>query len=273
VCLAPLVSIILPVYNSARSLPACLDSLFEQTWPQLEILAVNDGSTDESAAILASYAKKHANLQVFTQANSGVSAARNLALSKAQGQFIRFVDSDDTLPPDSTANLIAAIEASHADLAIGAYTEVAGPYNHCHDRIRNGGTLSQIEFLHKYRTFPNSFYYSALWNKLYRRELLERNGLAFDPTMNWSEDFVFNAACYGAMETVALIENSVYNYHRNPGGLTFRFTYNCLKHPIQSTRAKINLYRHYKDPFIKTGIYNDHKWSIRASFVKPSLGE
>ena len=102
----PKVSIILPVYNVAEFLPACLDSLLDQTLDQLEIVAVNDGSTDTSAAILQAYQEKYpSKLFVYTTTNHGVSHARNYGFSKSHGEYVWFVDSDDFIQPSACEQL------------------------------------------------------------------------------------------------------------------------------------------------------------------------
>ncbi len=105
---APLISVIVPVYNTAAWLPHSLDSICTQTYANLEILCVNDGSTDHSAEILAEYAAKDSRIRVFTQANAGLSAARNTALEHATGEWVTGEDSDDYLAPDAFERALAS---------------------------------------------------------------------------------------------------------------------------------------------------------------------
>ena len=107
---APLVSVIVPVYNTAPWLRRCLDSICAQIYRNLEILCVNDGSTDNSAEILAEYAAKDARIKVIEQQNAGVSAARNKATAMALGEWVSYVDSDDWLEPDILEKVVALIE-------------------------------------------------------------------------------------------------------------------------------------------------------------------
>ena len=102
----PLISVIIPVYNSELYLKECLDSVINQTYKKIEIICVDDGSTDHSLDILNFYQKKDSRIKVFTQENSGPSAARNKALDMAKGDYISFVDSDDFLKPDTYSTLI-----------------------------------------------------------------------------------------------------------------------------------------------------------------------
>ena len=102
------VSVIIPVYNTASYLPACLDSILSQTFADFELLVVDDGSTDASPAICDDYAGRNARVKVFHQTNAGVSAARNLALSHASGKWVCFVDSDDTVLPGYLEEMVSA---------------------------------------------------------------------------------------------------------------------------------------------------------------------
>lgn len=269
-----MVSVILPVYNAQKDLARCLDSILGQDYENLEILAVNDGSTDDSLATLERYARWDERLKVFSQPNSGVSAARNLALEKAQGEYIRFVDADDALPPGSIRLMAEAMEKNQADLAIAPYTEVlAGSFRKVHGELKCQGKLQQRDFLDFYRQYPNSFYYSVLWNKLYSRRILQENALTFEQGMAWSEDFVFNTHYYRYIARVVVTEEPVYDYHRNVEGLTMSFTRKVLRHPIQSIRDKAALYRHYKALFVHTGLYKRNRLSVLLSFLKPTLGD
>lgn len=112
----PLVSVIIPVYNVERYLEECLDSVFNQTYKHIEVIAINDGSTDNSLNILNEYSKKHSNLKVINQENQGQAAARNKGISEASGEYVHFLDSDDYLAPDTFENLILKMGKNNLDL-------------------------------------------------------------------------------------------------------------------------------------------------------------
>ena len=118
----PLVTVIVPVYNTARYLDACLGSLRELRYPNAEILLVDDGSTDGSGEICRRYAAMDSRFRVIHEENSGVSAARNAGLAQAKGAYIQFVDSDDTVAPDMTGNLVEAMETG-CEMAACGYVE------------------------------------------------------------------------------------------------------------------------------------------------------
>ena len=117
----PLVSIIVPVYNAQKGLSRCLESICSQTYQELEIIVLNDGSTDDSLAICEQFRAKDSRLVVVDKENEGVSRTRNAGLALAQGDYIQFADSDDVLDPDYTQNLVQAALQHSADLVIAPY--------------------------------------------------------------------------------------------------------------------------------------------------------
>ena len=118
---APLVSIIVPVYNLETCVSSCLDSLLRQTWSPLEIILVNDGSTDRTAHILNAYAARHQNIRVITRENAGVDAARYAGMDMAAGEYVMFVDGDDAIFPDSVEAMAQMAVRERADVVIGDY--------------------------------------------------------------------------------------------------------------------------------------------------------
>ena len=117
----PLVSIIVPVYNAQKGLSRCLESICSQTYQELEIIVLNDGSTDDSLAICEQFRAKDPRIVVVDKENEGVSRTRNAGLTLAQGDYIQFADSDDALDPDYTQNLVQAALQHNADLVIAPY--------------------------------------------------------------------------------------------------------------------------------------------------------
>ena len=171
----PLISVIVPVYNTAPWLVRCLDSICAQTYRNLEILCVNDGSTDNSAEILEEYAARDSRIKVYTQANAGLSAARNTALEYATGEWVTGVDSDDYLAPGVYERAVACIEDA-ADMVFFGVKEVTEdemprPHNAYYDLPAAGVYDMTPELAETLNV--------CFWSKLWRRRLLEDNGLCF----------------------------------------------------------------------------------------------
>lgn len=123
-----LISVIIPVYNTAKYLPRCLDSILKNTYKNLEIICIDDGSTDESLAILHTYADRDKRVKVVTQTNGGVSSARNQGLNLASGFFISFVDSDDWVHHQYFEALVSVQEKTNAQIVNCGYSAVQKKY-------------------------------------------------------------------------------------------------------------------------------------------------
>ena len=160
------VSVIVPVYNAEKTLVSCIGSVLHQPFEDIEVLAVDDGSTDQSLALLREIAARDGRVRVFAQDNSGVAAARNLALNHAVGTYVQFVDSDDLLAPDATGRMVEAMERRRCDLVIAPYTEVLGQLRQKRGFLDQDMILSQRQFLDRLSAHPNSFFYAVLWLSL-----------------------------------------------------------------------------------------------------------
>ena len=173
------VSIIIPVYNAEGYLERCVDSVLSQSCPDIEVLLIDDGSTDSSFEICRRLAGKDERLLIHHQENGGEGSARNTGMDLAHGKYLMFADNDDVLPPDAVAILLDAMEKTGADLAVGEYTRVIGP-----QRIRKRilpayDLLSMQEYMtaHARSPRPTDFFFLCVWNKMYRTEIIKNRGI------------------------------------------------------------------------------------------------
>lgn len=271
----PLVSMIVPVYNVQDSVARCLESLCAQTWKNIEIILINDGSRDESYAICESFCQKDSRIVLVDKSNTGVSDTRNCGLSLAQGDYVQFVDSDDYIEPDFTEHLVTAAEAHHADLVISPYwmvipansTRMAAAMENLQenlgiepekkpDEIHEYGFLPEgiydrDTFALRLMDMPASFFYSVLWNKLYRRDILVRNNLQFTSEVRWAEDLVFNLEYILYANVFVSISKAGYHYVQNPQSICH--TQINLASIVQN---KLQVFRYYKELYTKLGLYD-----------------
>ena len=250
----PLVSIIVPVYNAEVYLGPCLESLRSQTWPNLEIILVNDGSTDGSGQLCAAAARVDGRIRFLDRPNGGVSAARNAALAAAKGDYLQFSDSDDLLTPDATETLVRAAQVTGADLVISHFFRVDGEKQAQRGHIKGERLLTRQEFAQEMVKAPANYYYGALWNKLYRRSIVEKQGLRFEEGVSWSEDFLFNLEYLRHVRLVAAVPKPLYYYHKRPGSLiTSQATLRKL------IRMKRDTFDYYKDLYQDLDLYDEQK--------------
>ena len=218
----PKISIVVPVYNTEAYLPACVESLRRQTHDDLELIFVDDGSTDGSAAILDAYAKKDPRVRVIRQNNGGVSAARNAGIEKATGAYIGFVDSDDTVEPNYVEALLGAF-AAHPEIGVS----ICNRFIHGHPNGREigaaagaGRVLSPREAI-RYAVSIGKSFEGYLWNKLFRAELLYNNpDFRLDPSLAICEDLLLCVAIFASGQKAYFDPTPLYHYnYRKTGAL------------------------------------------------------
>lgn len=215
----PTVSIIVPVYNARDYMRRCVDSILKQEYEDFELLLMDDGSNDGSKEICDDYAAADERVRVFHKDNSGVSDTRNLAIRQAGGKYLQFADSDDWLTPDATKLMVRAAEDSGCDMVISDFYRVVGERVSQKGDIEEDGVLSQGEFAGYMMENPADFYYGVLWNKLYRKDIVEKHHLCMDTEISWCEDFMFNLEYLRYTEKVYALHAPVYYYVKRKGSL------------------------------------------------------
>jgi glycosyltransferase involved in cell wall biosynthesis len=209
----PKISIIIPVYNAAPYIEQCIDSILNQTLQDIEIIAVNDGSTDESKQLLDRLALTDERLNVFHQSNKGVSATRNFGLQQAAGKYIGFADADDFMAPTMLLELYQVVEQNNCDFGICnvlLLKENEPPklrLNLSDEVIEISGKRS--EFIREMMRFR---YDNANWNKLFVAAIIRKHQLHFDQEMHIYEDILFNLQYAQFATKVAIVAEPLYNY-------------------------------------------------------------
>ena len=215
----PTVSIIVPVYNAEHTIPRCIESILNQEYSDFELLLVNDGSTDGSGAVCDAYAARDARIRVIHKENTGVSDTRNTALDQARGTYLQFLDSDDWITPDATSSLVRAAESAQCDLVVSDFYRVVGERVSQKGDIDDDGVMTREEYAAHMMENPADFYYGVLWNKLYRRSIVETHHLRMDPEISWCEDFMFNLEYIRYAETFRALQVPIYYYVKTKGSL------------------------------------------------------
>lgn len=218
----PKVSFIVPVYNTQEFLPRCLDSLLNQTCSETEIVVVNDGSPDGSAAIIGEYARKDSRVRVVEKSNGGLSSARNAGMDVARGDIIDFVDSDDYVEPNLVEFLVDTFADEHPEIIVfGAECE---PAELASKRIKQ--LLSPEARV--FESFDPALLFSAnaqpyVWRAAYSRELIEREALRFAENVRFAEDVVFQFESYPLSAKTIVAPDKLYHYVMQEKSLTHVF--------------------------------------------------
>ncbi len=203
-----LISVIIPVYNVEKYVGNCIESLLKQTYKNIEIICVNDGSKDASGAVCESYSNKYDNVILVNQENSGVCAARNKGIDVAKGEYFCFVDSDDTMPEDAVEMLYLKIKKYSADIVVANANIGIGPnsqrkaFELIEDRVFEHGE-SII------KNAANSIFYSA-WGKMFSKETMKN--VRFIDGKRLNEDGFFVFQCMLNCKKLVQTNITVYNY-------------------------------------------------------------
>ncbi len=246
--MTPLVSIIVPIYNAEKNLDRCIESILNQTYREFELLLLDDGSRDSSGEICDKYAALDQRIRVIHKENSGVSDTRNQGIAIARGEYLQFLDSDDWITPDATSLFVRAAVESKCDMVIADFYRVIGERVSSKGAIDDDGVMDRRTYAENMMQNPADFYYGVLWNKFYKRSIIDKYQLKMDSTVSWCEDFMFNLEYIRHIDTVYVLNVPVYYYVKTKGSLVSQSS--SMKNVIQMKRSVFAYYNNfYKDVF------------------------
>lgn len=205
-----MISIIVPIYNVEKYLPHCINSILQQRYQNIELILVDDGSSDGCSAICDVYAEKDPRITVIHQKNSGVSVARNVGLARAKGKFVGFVDPDDYIAPDMYQEMIEAMEATDSELAICGYNYVDEDGKIDERRrypLAEREALTQEELMGRFSDMPPTIRLGVV-NKLFKNNLLA--DLKFMEGLHSSEDVLFLTEYACKINKVVVVHKPLY---------------------------------------------------------------
>lgn len=213
------ISVIIPVYNTAEYLNQCLESVCRQTYPHLEIICIDDGSTDGSEKIVDLFAKKDSRFVVIHQKNSGESNARNVGLKRANGNYIAFVDCDDWIEPDMYQQMVNVMRSESVDIVSGSWISESGNNSIAitNKKPVEDGKFNRERML-KYVYERDSYKgFAYIWNKLYRKKIFyDTNGnlILFDENLLLGGDVLYLAQLILNMENAIYLNHPFYHYRQ-----------------------------------------------------------
>lgn len=268
----PIVSVVIPVYNVEKYLNQCLDSVLNQTLQNIEVICVNDSSTDGSLAILEEYAKKDERVIVVTQPNSGAGAARNKGLSLAVGKYLSFLDSDDFFEPDMLELACKKAEEDRADFVVFQSDQY---YADKKKFVEVSWTLREKEippytpFSHRQMT-DNIFkvFVGWAWDKLYNREFVLRNRLQFQEQRT-SNDLLFVFSAVALAKRISIVKKVLAHQRRDAKdslSKTRENSWHCFYDALTALRDRLKaegLYEELEKDFINYALHFS-LWNIRT---------
>ncbi|GHU50085.1 hypothetical protein AGMMS49975_00410 [Clostridia bacterium] len=208
-----LISVIIPFYNLEKYVRRCLDSVLGQTYGNFEVIAIDDGSSDNTAEMLAEYASKDARIVFKRQDNAGAGAASNFGIESARGEYLTFVDNDDFIEPTMYEQLIITLKENSADMAVCNFNLVYEDYiNKRYGNVKTGA-VNLYDDVYGYFcgrcacAKPNNY----TWTRLYKSSVVKNSGVRFE-NLRLGADTLFNFKLLPLMNRVAFIDEGLYNY-------------------------------------------------------------
>ncbi len=246
-----MISVIIPAYNSEKTIQRCVESVCNQTYRDIQILCVDDGSTDTTYALLCELAAKDNRIRVLHQENGGVSAARNLGLANAEGAYLAFVDSDDFVDPGIYQVMLEALEERNVDMVSCNYLHKCGNemsviMHHFADGIITGHEeISQKLIAPMIFGDGHSVGLPSLWNKLYRAKGIRDNNIFFDTARFHGEDWLFNLRFLNVAESIKFVEEPLYFYVVHKESLVGKFNPNMISQAEENDRVFRNEFQQF----------------------------
>lgn len=256
------ISIIVPIYNCENYLDKCIESIICQTYKNLEIILIDDGSIDNCPKMVDSYCKKDSRIKAIHQKNKGLSGARNTGLEVATGEYIAFVDADDWIEPNMYEVLYKALIENDADMSVCNmfWDDFSGLVNDYSLEI--GQSYHFLSTAYKNRYGENlSFSFIVVWNKLYKRDVF--SSLRFSSKWRWGEDMAVLADIVGSINKGVFVHSALYHYRSNANSLIRKpwcdermssvYTYDLF---LNSIKGKISqdVYNRWSEQFLSLSV-------------------
>ena len=255
------ISVIVPVYNVAGYLPQCVDSILSQDYEALEVILIDDGSTDGSGEICDRYVALDSRVRVIHQKNGGAAAAKNAGLRLAAGEYLAFVDSDDYLEPGAYGFLMKILLENGADAVQGSFREVYR--NRAEEQRISEEILEGYDYLLR---FPKDFSCALLWNKLYRRALFD--GVFFEEGHKIDDEY-FTYQGFLQPRKVVRADRIVYNYRKRASSVMSspesaeRLVLDCLDSAAKRRQRILDTLPQLREPFDEN--YLDVIWYLSGN--------
>lgn len=217
-----LVSIIVPCFNSEKTIATCLISIEKQSYSNIEIIVIDDGSTDTTVSIVEKLAETDNRIKVYSKPNEGVSIARNYGIEKATGEYIGFVDADDIIIYNMYEKMISAIENTQAGLVVCKYSTNEDK------SIGDDFFWNKDQYVHE-MFLPSCWIAAFVWNRLYRKKYIDEYSIRFHTDIKVCEDTLFNFEYLKNINNVYVVNESLYEYQINSNSAMFSGEFNVNK--------------------------------------------
>lgn len=247
------VSVLIPAYQAQKYLSRCIESILNQTLKEIEIIIINDGSTDQTQQIMNYYQASYSFIKTDSQSNQGIVRTKEAALKKASGEYVLFMDDDDWLAPSALEKLYEHAKKEDADLVYYNFYEVIGNVGYPQIGIQVPFEEFKTHLIDRTIT---SLYHCTLWRKLIRKEYLDQLDFNKFPNINYWEDWVIGVLLTVFQPKIAFLNEYLYFWNRHPESTTAFVRDNCSTDIIAAFKSVIQYFKELE-------IYEQHKASFK----------
>jgi glycosyltransferase involved in cell wall biosynthesis len=263
-----LISIIIPIYNAEKFLNKCLESVINQSYKNIEIILINDGSNDGGELICNKYAFADKRIKLFSQKNSGPAAARNTGLNYASGDLVFFLDADDYIEENTMEILLENYEKYTPDLVISNFNKLEGTSRLIKQNVTftpNANPFTQknkelsrediVNFVRHFLKYPSNHLISYCWARLYKMSIINQYNIKYNNDMRLFEDYIFNLEYLSHCNKVVFVNEYLYNYVMHDSYISASMTMlnsNSLLNDMQIFKEKTSKYLKYAQANCKT---------------------
>ena len=262
------VSVIMPIYNCENELNRSISSVLNQTYSNIQLILIDDGSTDNSCQICEHYRKKDSRVELHVRESSGVSSSRNYGLDCVKGEYVTFLDADDEMKSTAIETMVNTVEKTESDMVVCSYyKEFRSNFHIPVERLERCGKYTAKEYLCNTLKDPGHHYYGVVWNKIYRNEIIRKKNIRFDTNVNLGEDFIFNLEYISNVSSVCVIKDRLINYSKRKSKTLSQNKSKQISDCQWEFANRKQIYDRYVRTFEKFGIYDEYIEQINFYWV------
>ena len=262
------VSVIMPIFNCENELNRSISSVLKQTYSNIQLILIDDGSTDNSYKICEEYRQKDARIELYKKDNTGVSSSRNYALDYIRGEYVTFLDADDEMKIYAIETMVNSLEKSQADMVVCSYyKEFTNNIHISVEHLEKSGKYSAKEYLCNTLKDPGHHYYGVVWNKIFKTQIIQKYNIRFDTKVNLGEDFIFNLEYIYHSNAINVIDDKLVFYSKKR---TKSLSHNTSKQlsdcQLEFQNRKL-IYERYIKTFKSLGLYDKNIEKINFYWI------
>ena len=249
----------MPIYNGENELNRSIESVLSLTYENIQLILIDDGSTDSSYEICNQFKQQDKRIELFRTENCGVSSSRNLGLNHVRGEYVTFLDADDAMKDTAVATMVKSLEETDSDMVVCSYYKEFNNNIHVSvEKLEKQGRYTVEEYLCNTLKDPGHHYYGVVWNKLYKSAIIQNNKIRFDSDVNLGEDFIFNLEYLSCSRNVNVIRDKLIIYNKVNAKTLSQNKSKSLSDCKWELKNRKHIYNRYVDVFKKANLYNKY---------------